>query len=372
MNERTKQFRVGVVVLATIMITSILILWNSDFSALPFRSKYQIKLLVDQAPGVAPNTPVRRRGLPIGRVASVEDTDDGALITINVDADKVIKSNETARIQSSLVGDAVIEFMPTRGAAGAQQLAPDAVVRGTYLPNPMDLLATLQGDLRQTIITLGNAGEEVAELADRVNSVLGAGEMQRLTRLVESADRALVQFGSVAQNVNDILGDEAFKEQLKAGFGQFPNVINDARELLNSLDRAITSADENLKNLQGLTGPLGNRGTAIVATMENSIRNLEALLAEVAKFTNSINQSEGTVGMLIRERGAYDQLQATLAQANATITDVRCLINNEKFLRRIEMILDNIWVLTDKLQRDPARVIRGVVNRETPLNPVTR
>ena len=46
---------------------------------------------------------------------------------------------------------------------------------------------------------------------------------------------------------------------------------------------------------------------------------------------------------------------------------MRCLINNEKFLRRIEQILDNVWVLTDKLARDPARVVRGVVNRETPI-----
>jgi hypothetical protein len=106
--------------------------------------------------------------------------------------------------------------------------------------------------------------------------------------------------------------------------------------------------------------------------MENSVRNLEALLGEVATFTKSINDSEGTIGLLVRDRQTYDQLQATLAQANATITDVRCLINNEKFLRRMEQILDNVWVLTDKLQRDPARVIRGVVNRETPLNAMTR
>ncbi len=257
MNDRTKQFRVGVVVLATIMITSILILWNSDFSALPFRSRYQVKLLVDQAPGVSTNTPVRRRGLPIGRVDKVEDTDDGALITINVFADKQIKTNEMGRIQSSLVGDAVIEFVPTRSATGAEPVPPDAVIHGKYTPNPMDMLSTLQGDLRQTIIALGTAGEEVAELADRVNTVLGAGDMQRLTSLVESADRALAQFADLAENMNDVMGDEQFKEQLKAGLVQLPQVMSDAREILDALDGAVRSADENLKNLQGLTGPLG-------------------------------------------------------------------------------------------------------------------
>jgi phospholipid/cholesterol/gamma-HCH transport system substrate-binding protein len=231
----------------------------------------------------------------------------------------------------------------------------------------MDMLSTLQGDLRQTIIALGSAGEEVAELADRVNTVLGANDMQRITRLVESTDRAMAQFADVAKNLNDVMGDEEFKRQLKAGLVQLPQIMTDARELLDSMDRAITSADENLKNLQGLTGPLGERGTAIVAEMESSVRNLEHLLGEVATFTKSINESEGTVGLLVRDRAMYDQLQATLAQANGTITDVRCLINNEKFLRRLEQILDNVWVLTDKLARDPARVARGVFDRETPI-----
>jgi ABC-type transporter Mla subunit MlaD len=123
MNERTKQFRVGVVVLFTIMLTSMLILWNSDFSAsLPFRGRYQVKMLVDQAPGVAPDTPVRRRGLPIGRVDSIEDTDDGALITLNIDEGKIIKDNEQGRIQSSLVGDAIIEFVPVESPLGAQPI----------------------------------------------------------------------------------------------------------------------------------------------------------------------------------------------------------------------------------------------------------
>jgi phospholipid/cholesterol/gamma-HCH transport system substrate-binding protein len=367
MNERTKQFRVGVIVLFSFMLGSILVLYNSDFSRSPFRPHYQVKLLVDQAPGVSPNTPVRRRGLPIGHVDKIEDTDDGALITLDIDADKQIKSNETGRIQSSLIGDSIIEFMPTRPSAGAQPVAPESTIRGLYAPSPMDLLSTLQGDLRQSIISLGNAGDEVAELADRINTVMGANDMQRVTRLVESTDRAMSQFADLGANINDVLGDEDFKRQVKSGLVKLPAVMSDAQAILEKLTSAVSSADENLKNLQGLTGPLGDRGSAIVNNLEGSVRNLQDLLQQVAIFSRNINESEGTLGLLIRERKTYDQLQATLAQVNGTVTDVRYLINNEKFLRRIEQILDNVYVLTDKLARDPARVVRGAVNRETPI-----
>ena len=180
--------------------------------------------------------------------------------------------------------------------------------------------------------------------------------MQRITALVESTERAMAQFANVAENFNDVIGDEEFKEQLKAGLIQLPSVMADARAILDALEGAVASADQNLKNLQGLTGPLGERGTAIVATMEQSVRNLQELLAQVALFTRNINESEGTLGLLIRERETYDKLNATLAQAQATIVDVRCLVNDQHIRMRITQILDNVRTITDKIARDPARV----------------
>jgi phospholipid/cholesterol/gamma-HCH transport system substrate-binding protein len=367
MNERTKQFRVGLVVFFILLVSSILVVLNSDFSALPFHDVYKVNLLVDEAPGVSPGTPVRRRGLPIGRVASVEDTDDGALITMDIQDGKHIKSNELGRIQTSLVGDAVIEFMQVSSPIGAATVAPDATVKGKYVSNPMDMMADMQGDLKLTIMSLGDAGKEVAELADRVNQVLGENDMQRVKQLVESTDRAMVQFTQVTTNINDVIGDPLFKQQLKDGLSQLPSLVGDARAIMGALQGALRSADENLKNLQGLTGPLGDRGTAIVATLEQSVRNLEELLGQVAQLTRNVNNSEGTVGLLIRDRAIYDNLNQTIAQANAAVGDVRKIVGNPELSRRIDQILYNVWVLTDKLARDPARLARGIVNRETPI-----
>ena len=367
MNERTRQFRVGVVVFATIVISSILIMWNSDFSAMPFRGRYQVKMLVDQAPGVARDTPVRRRGIPIGRVDSIEDVDDGALITLNIDEGKVIKTNEVGRIQSSMMGDAIIEFVPASSPVGAKPVDPDIVIRGMYAPSPIDLMGNLQGDLKQTILSLGEAGQEVAELADRMNQVLGENDMQRVTRLVESMDQAMSEFAIVTRNLNDIVGDEEFKTQLKEGLTQLPSLVSDARAIMEALEGAVGSADENLRNLQGLTGPLGNRGTVIVATLEQSVRNLEELLGQVALLTRNLNNSEGTVGLLMRDRQLYDQLNATITQAQATIADARGVLSDPEVSRRIKQILYNAWVFSDKIARDPARLARGVVDRETPI-----
>jgi phospholipid/cholesterol/gamma-HCH transport system substrate-binding protein len=370
MDDRKKQFRVGAVVFATFIITAVLILMSSDFSWSPFRQQYQLQVLVDQAPGVAPDTPVRRRGILIGRVDSVTDTDNGALITLNIDGEKQIKSNEIARIQTSLIGDAVIDFSPLGPVANATVVPPGGPpLRGVFVPSPLDLLSNMQGDLKIAIQSLGEAGQQVAQLAEKLNTVLGDADMERLARVMESADSALANFGRVMADVEDVVGDEQFKEELKRGLSQLPSVVSDAREILSVLERTLASADKNLQNLQGLTGPLGERGPELVERLETTVANLSSVFAEAALFAKSINTSEGTIGRLIRERELYDRLGSTVNEAQSAIRDVRLMINDEFIQRRIRQILDNIWVLTDKIARDPARIARGIVpnNRETPV-----
>lgn len=370
MEDRGKQFKVGVVVVATMLVTALLVVLTSDFSLSPFRNQYQLQLLVDQAPGVAPETPVRRRGILIGRVAEVQDTDNGALITMDIDEGKHVKSNEQARIQTSLIGDAVIEFAPAAPSVNAQEVQPGGPpLRGMYNPSPLDLVANLQGDLKQTIQALGRAGDEVAVLAQRLNTVMGGQDVERINRLILSTENAMTNFSSVMENMNDVMGDEQFKVELKNGLAQLPGLIEDTKVILTALEGAVSSADQNLVNLQGLTGPLGERGPEIVDTIESGINNLSELLGEAALLAKNLNSSEGTIGKFLNDDQLYVQLVSTVSEATSAVRDIRMLINDPMIQRRIRQILDDVHVFADKIARDPARVARGVIpkNREMPI-----
>ena len=71
MNDRVMQFRVGVVVLATAIITGILIVLFGDLPSL-VQATYPLKMSFSDARGVADGTPVRKNGILVGRVTSVE------------------------------------------------------------------------------------------------------------------------------------------------------------------------------------------------------------------------------------------------------------------------------------------------------------
>ena len=363
MEDRRKQFSVAVVVLATPIIVGLLLATSSDLAWSPFSSQYQIELLVDQAPGVAPKTPVRRRGVLIGRVQSVEDTDEGALITLNINEGKLVKSNESARIQTSLIGDAIIEFSPFATAVNAQPVAAGQRVQGTYNPTAIDLIANLQGDLKDTIQALGAAGDEVSKLARTMNDIAGDQDVERLSQLVDSTETAMSRFGTVMADVEDVIGDEDFKRDLKEGLAAMPSLVSDMEEIMRALENALTSADQNLKNLEGFTKPLGERGDLIVEKMEGSVDNLSELLGEIALLAKSLNSDKGTIGKLTSDTELYDQILYTTHQVN------KLLANVEMMTRRLRPILDDVRVFTDKIARDPSRIARGIIpkNRELPI-----
>ena len=92
---------------------------------------------------------------------------------------------------------------------------------------------------------------------------------------------------------------------------ELPQVLTDASNLMAGLSRVADEAEENLVFLQGLTRPLGENGGAIVGSVQQSLNRLDATLLELQHFSESLNQSEGTVGQLVNL--SWGKLQRTCA-----------------------------------------------------------
>src|SRR5687768_3101546 len=95
MNERQMQFRVGVVVFATMIVGALLATLNGPVPTdwLPGQESYQVGIRLPEAPGVGPNTPVRKNGLLIGRVDSIEDLDNGVVLYVKIEGDRRLLTN---------------------------------------------------------------------------------------------------------------------------------------------------------------------------------------------------------------------------------------------------------------------------------------
>ena len=143
-------------------------------------AKYQIGIEVPQAPGVDTNTPVRKNGILIGRVKSIEDKDGGVLLKADIDGNRPLLTDFEPHIRTTVLGDATIDFLPTRRPpAGAQPVAAGTIFRGHVDPNPFDSLGQL-GDLKEEFgaasRSLGASGRRGVQA--RQSRELGAGRRQ--------------------------------------------------------------------------------------------------------------------------------------------------------------------------------------------------
>lgn len=160
--------------------------------------------------------------------------------------------------------------------------------------------------------------------------------------------------------IDDVIGDPELKQGLKQSLSDLPKIFNDvqvtlsqARDALARLDRVGQKAEQNLDNLAEFTKPLGEKGDQLMRDLGRSVENLEEISSQLVVFSQSINSSDGTLGKFIHDRELYD--------------DVRETVNNlHSASRRIEPILRDVRILTDKMAVDPGGQLKRVLENKPP------
>ncbi len=357
MNERVMQFRVGVVVLATFLIAAILVFLFGDTGAL-LEDSYVVSMRFTRAPGVSVESPVRKSGILIGRVKRVELIEEGGVwVTAKIKSSAPIFENDVCKISSgSLLGDSFIEFV--------QQDQPAARIEDGFVVGEgvspvsiLDMISNFEDDLERAMNSFTSAGDaltvaskDVGVLAKNLNKLL-ADEDNRLGNLLTKTESALDGFSKTMQSIDSVIGDETTRAKLRESIAQLPDTLNEARDMIASLQTMATSADANLQNLKGFTEPLGENGPQLVASIQESVEQLDELLEMFTDFGDALNSSEGSLGQLVHNPDLYQNLN-------------RAAENIQIATGQLQPILNDVRVFADKIARDPGRIgVSGALQR---------
>ena len=354
MNDRTVQFRVGVMVLATAIIAGILIVLFGDLPSL-VQGNYPIRMRFLDARGVSTGTPVRKNGILVGRVTDVTlDERGGVRVMADIDSHVPLYRDEQPRISGSLLGDAEISLVPGRVVPPRTRLQPEDVLEGIVVRDPVEAFSTLEPKLSTALDSLVAASETVSKLATTIDRTL-LGDDARFEKLIGKTEKALDDFSLAMTGVNDVIGDESARRRMKESIGMLPDVLGDFRTAVKGIGATVDSADRNLRNLEGLTRPLGERGEQIVTRLDSTIGRLDEVLLQASGFVKSLNESEGTLGRLVRDPKLYEELSATVSNVNRISRELRPIIND-------------VRVFSDKIARHPESLgVRGALDRRPGL-----
>jgi phospholipid/cholesterol/gamma-HCH transport system substrate-binding protein len=350
MNERVMQFRVGVMVLATAIIAGMLIVLFGDLPSL-VQATYPLRMNFADARGVSEGTPVRKNGILVGRVSSVSlDELGGVSVVADIDSYVPVYRDETPRIKTTLLGDAEISLIPGRIVPPRVKLTADDVLQGAASRDPFEVFSSLEPQLGTALESLVDASAAVSKLADDLDRIM-VDDGRRIGDLMTKTEQALDGFTMTMNNVNDVMGDPQARENLKNSINALPEVLADLQKTVSGMGATIDSADRNLRNLEGLTRPLGEQGENMVSRLSGTIGRLDEVLTQVVGFTKALNESDGTLGRLVRDPKVYEDLAVAATNVKRLTQELRPIVND-------------VRVFTDKIARHPEQLgVRGALDR---------
>jgi phospholipid/cholesterol/gamma-HCH transport system substrate-binding protein len=358
MNERIVQFRVGVTVVAAVIIAMIMVVLFDGLPRIGRDEDYTIYINFNEAPGVSEGTPIRKSGILIGRVATVDFAEDlgkkprdgvRVIVTAQIQAKRKLRHNEIPKIGKSLLGDAVIEFVqePLPDQTN-KPIEPGDEVTGRVISDPLQAIGNIEGNLSIAINSVSRTSNEVGRLAMQINDLL-ENNNEQISRIVGKVEATFDRLQTAVANADDILGDPKLKDNIRHVVAELPHASQDLSDAMKTLKQVMASADRNLGNIEGLTKPLGDRGPQLVASIERTAQMLDNVLRDVQKFSRSINSPDGSLGKLINDPALYQQLQSAVE-------------NVGQLSRELKPILHDARTFTDKAARHPESFgVRGAI-----------
>ena len=185
------------------------------------------------------------------------------------------------------------------------------------------LASDLLGNIRINLV-LSDDPIHLLEPGDTIQGAAEEGVMSKVAGMVPAIEKMMPKLDSIMTSLNILLADPALRNTLHNVEGMTANLDATSRELHGlsvTLNREVPGmmAKTNgvLNNTQQLTSNLSQIDVArMMAKVDSTLRNVQEMTAK-------LNSSEGTLGLLMRDKQLYNNLSATAADADSLLIDFK-------------------------------------------------
>jgi len=329
--KNTLETRLGIFFALALVVAVIILemIGAADF----FKSGYEVNALFRNAQELKKGDLVKMAGVEIGRVESIDLTNNLAQVTMKIKGKYKIKTDSKAAVR--FVGLMGNNFVAIDG--GSPKAPP--VEGGT--PHPT-LETVEQPDISAIMTKLESVASGVQELTksfspEQLSSLLGP-----ITDFMKQNTNNLSVTLSNIRLVSD---------QIAQGNGTIGKLIKD--------DALYNSALSTVTSLQLASGQA-----------QTMLNDAQPMIRKAGSIIDRVNAGEGTVGMLIKDPTLHNQLTASMTNVQQILEKINQgqgsvgkLINDESFLKNAKLSLQKLDKATEGLEdQGPLSVLGILVN----------
>lgn len=251
-----------------------------------FSNDNSYKVVMKDINGLSASSPVYADGYQVGVVRDIiydyEGVNGGIIVMIDVNNEMRIPAGSTAEVSSDLMGNLKLNLLLSNNMR--ERVEPGGVIIGS----------------------------------------LGKGMMDEVAQMMPQIKALLPKLDSILTNVNTLMSDPALKSIINNVEGATAN-LNESSAQLNklmtqfdqSMPGLLQKADKTLENTEVLTSGLAK--VDIAATMAN----IDETLKNCRELTDKLNSNEGSLGKFINDPSLYDNLNATMRDADLLMIDLK-------------------------------------------------
>lgn len=309
----SKEVRIGS--LATISLLVLIIGFYLLKGANIFSGENNYYVFYTNVQGLQPSSPVQIKGLTIGRVVKIELVDGGkVMVKLAVNKKAELPQGTVAKLSSmDLLGTKAVSLE----LGTSIQIIQDDDTLGTGLEDgAIEAVSAevtpLLRDLRHTVNILDTA------LAG-INAVLDARTKTSIQHSVASIEEITANFAAIAKN-------------LSAQTSKVTSIIDNT----NSISANLAKNNEHINNILSNTDKVSHQ--VANAPLKESIEELDKTLKELKSLTQKMNSKDGSVGLLMNDKGLYNNLTSSLKTLDELMADMKAhprrYINVSVFGRR--------------------------------------
>lgn len=186
-----------------------------------------------------------------------------------------------------------------------------------------EIESDLMGNIKVNLLLANNPKEKI-EPGGLIMGIGGKGMMAQFQEVLPTVMAIVPKLDSIVTSVNTILANPSIvnilrnAEDMTANLKVTTSELNSlAMQLNRSVPGMMQHANATLQNTETLTGNLAKVDVdATMKKIDNTLDNLE-------QMSKALNNREGTLGLLMYDKGVYNNLNSTMRHADSLMIDLK-------------------------------------------------